>query len=167
MNVDFKYFLIEIFFLVISLPLWIFVKIICLKSNIDFLSLSHNRNWNFLELIHFDTWEALTVSLGGNSYFVTFVDDNSQNVWVYMLKSKSDIFKKLRHFKAGIENKKNLKIKYLHTDNGGEFCSKKFKAFCNEHRIKRYLIVLEIPQQNDVAKRMNMILMEHPRSMLR
>lgn len=34
-----------------------------------------------------------TLSLGGASYFVTFMDDySSQKVWVYPLKRKDDVF---------------------------------------------------------------------------
>lgn len=44
-----------------------------------------------------------------------------------MFDKKSDAFKKFKPFQAWVENKKNSRIKYLHIDNGGEFCSKKFK----------------------------------------
>lgn len=87
-------------------------------------------------MIHSNTWKAPVISLKSNSYFVILNDDYSWKVWVYMLKNKSAIFEKFKYFKAWIEHNKNLKIKYLYSDNGREFCSKKFEALCNEHGIK-------------------------------
>lgn len=83
-----------------------------------------------------------------------------------MLKRKSDVLEKFKFFKAQFKIKRDLKIKYLHTNNREEFYSKKFEAFCNEHGIKRYLTILELYNRNDVTERMNKILMKYARSML-
>ena len=46
------------------------------------------RNTNVLDLVYFDVCGPIDVeSLGGNKYFVTFIDDASQKVWVYFLKT--------------------------------------------------------------------------------
>ena len=48
-----------------------------------------------LEYVHSDLWgPAQQVSLGGNSYFLSIIDDYSRRVWVYTLKSKDQVFKK-------------------------------------------------------------------------
>jgi len=45
-----------------------------------------------LELIHSDVCGKIgTQSLGGGEYFVTFVDDHTRHVWVYILKHKSEV----------------------------------------------------------------------------
>jgi hypothetical protein len=42
-----------------------------------------------LEIVHSDVCGPMrTTSLGGARYFVTYIDDFSRNVWVYLLKSK-------------------------------------------------------------------------------
>jgi transposase InsO family protein len=92
-------------------------------------------------------------SLGGSLYYVTFIDDYSRKTWLYLLKSKDEIFSKFQEFKAKIENLTNKKIKTLRTDNGGEYTSKEFFAFCKSARIRREMIVPHNPQQNGVAKR--------------
>ena len=33
-----------------------------------------------------------TTSIGGGRYFLTFIDDFSRKVWVYVLKSKREVF---------------------------------------------------------------------------
>lgn len=60
------------------------------------------------------------VRWGGGNYYVTFIDDASRYVWVYILKSKGDVFRVLRGWKTLVENRYEKKIKILRTDNGGE-----------------------------------------------
>ena len=50
-----------------------------------------------------------------------FIDDYTRMTWVTFLKEKSEAFEKFKIFKAKVENKINLKIKCLRSDNGGEF----------------------------------------------
>ena len=92
-------------------------------------------------------------SLGGSLYYVTFIDDFSRKTWLYLLKTKDEVFSKFQEFKAEVENPTNKKIKTLRFDNGGEYTSKELVAFCKAARIRRELIVPRNPQQNGVAKR--------------
>ena len=47
------------------------------------------RKPNVLDLVYSDVCDPIDVeSLGGNKYFVTFIDDASRKVWVYFLKTK-------------------------------------------------------------------------------
>ena len=78
-----------------------------------------------LDYIHSDVWgPSPTTSYGGSSYFVSFIDDFSRKVWVYMLKKKSDVFTFFKQFRALVENITGRTIKCLRIDNGGEFTSK-------------------------------------------
>ena len=48
-----------------------------------------------LEIVHNDVCGRLEAkSLSGAEYFVTFIDDKSRYVWIYILKNKSEVFKK-------------------------------------------------------------------------
>ena len=62
---------------------------------------------------------------------------------------------------------KNKKIKCLRTDNGGEYTDGEFLVFCKQEGIQRQFTVAYTPQQNGVAERMNSILTERIRAMLR
>ncbi|KAI5317980.1 hypothetical protein L3X38_037687 [Prunus dulcis] len=42
-------------------------------------------------------------------------------VWVYFMKQKSEVFAKFKEWKTEIENQTGRKIKYLRSDNGGEY----------------------------------------------
>jgi transposase InsO family protein len=54
----------------------------------------------------------------------------------------------------------------LRSDNGGEFISKEFMDYCNNHGIKRQFSVARTPQQNGVVERKNMTIQEMARTML-
>ena len=97
---------------------------------------------------------------------MTFIDDYSRKVGVYILKSKADVFGVFKQFRALVENKTGRPIKCLRTDNGGEFTSLEFENYCKEVGIERHKITVYTPQQNGVAKRMNKTLLERARSIL-
>ena len=52
------------------------------------------------------------------------------------------------------------------SDNGGEFTSKEFNHYYEEHGIKRQFSAARTPQQNRVAERKNIIVLEMARTML-
>ncbi|GJT84568.1 putative RNA-directed DNA polymerase [Tanacetum coccineum] len=97
---------------------------------------------------------------GGSRYYVTFIDDYSRKVWVYFLKNKSEVFNTFKKWKAAVENETNLQVKCLKSDNGGEYSSREFIEYCAKNGIRMLKIVLETPQQNGVAERMNRTLNE-------
>jgi transposase InsO family protein len=105
-------------------------------------------------------------SLGGALYYLTFIDDYSRKTWLYLLKSKDEVFIKFQEFKAEIENLMNKKIKTLRTDNGGEYTSKEFVAFYKSAGIRRELTVPHNPQQNGLAERKNRSIEETVKSLL-
>ncbi|KAJ4716980.1 Retrovirus-related Pol polyprotein from transposon TNT 1-94 [Melia azedarach] len=78
-----------------------------------------HRTKGTLDYIHSDCWGPSRVeSLGGHRYFVSMIDDFSRMTWVFIMKHKSEAFKKFRQWKALVENQTGKKIKRLRTDNG-------------------------------------------------
>ncbi|GKA07713.1 retrovirus-related pol polyprotein from transposon TNT 1-94 [Tanacetum coccineum] len=59
-----------------------------------------------------------------------------------------------------VENQTGRIVKKLRTDNGLEFCNRKFEQLCIESGIARHLTVAGTPQQNRVAERINRTLMD-------
>ena len=66
----------------------------------------------------------------------------------------------VEEFKDLIENYIEKKIKIFRSDNRGEFTSNEFKELCKDSGIKRELTTPYNPQQNGVAKRKNIMIME-------
>lgn len=64
------------------------------------------------------------------------VDDHTRFMWVYAIKTKTDalnVFKKFKEF----ERERELKVKTLRSDRGGEFLNNLFTAYCDQTGIKR------------------------------
>ena len=69
------------------------------QKKLSFLTGSKKLRATKLELVHTYLWGPFPVaSLGGSRYYITFIDDCSNKVWVYFLKNKSDV---LDTFKGG------------------------------------------------------------------
>lgn len=58
-----------------------------------------------LELIHSDICGPMrTESLSKSLYFISFIDDYSRKIYVYLIRKKSEVLDKFKHFKNCVEN---------------------------------------------------------------
>ncbi|GJZ02717.1 putative RNA-directed DNA polymerase [Tanacetum coccineum] len=124
------------------------------------------RTENILDLVHSDVCGPMkTKTLGGCSYFVTFIDDHSRKVWVYTLKTKDQVLDVFKQFHALVERQTGKKLKCIRSDNGGEYIGP-FDAYCREHGIQHQKTPPKTPQLNGLAERMNRTLVERVRCLL-
>ncbi|KAM1487717.1 hypothetical protein ACFX2I_001756 [Malus domestica] len=131
-------------------------------------SVPSTKKGNLLDLVYSDVCGPMEVeSLGRNKYFVTYIDDASRRVWVYLLKSKDQVFQTFQEFHAMVERETGKPLKCLRSDNGGEYTSHQFREYCVKHGIRHEKTVPGTPQHNGVAERMNRTIMEKVRCMLR
>ncbi|GAB0095500.1 uncharacterized protein DMENIID0001_108920 [Sergentomyia squamirostris] len=120
-----------------------------------------------LELVHSDVCGPLQIkSFGGHCYFVTFIDDYSRNVSVYVMKRKSEVFQCFKDYKQLAEKQTGYQLKKIRSDNGKEYVNKVFSDFCKLHGIQHQKTAPYSPQQNGLAERMNRTLMDKVRCML-
>ena len=63
-----------------------------------------------------------------------------------------------------VKTETNLKVKFLRSNNGGEYIDGGFGEYCVAQGIRIEKIIPGTPQQNSVAERMNRTLNEHARS---
>nr|GFC18730.1 putative ribonuclease H-like domain-containing protein [Tanacetum cinerariifolium] len=82
------------------------------------------------------------------------------------LASNDEIASVLKTFIVGLENLLSLKVKIIRCDNGTEFKNVDLNQFCGLKGIKREFSVPRTPQQNGIAERKNMTLIEAARTML-
>ena len=133
----------------------------------SFKSKQHIFTSNPLELIHMDLFgPSRTRSLGGNYYALVFVDDYSCFTWTFFISSKSETFQVFRKFAKVVQNEKDLKIKSIRSDHGGEFQNESFEKFYEHHGISHNFPAPRTPQQNGVVERKNRSLEELARTML-
>lgn len=60
---------------------------------------------------------------------MTLTDDNSRNIWLYIVKTNDQPLQKFKIWKAIVENYIGLQVKVLKTDNGLEFHNKEFDDY--------------------------------------
>ncbi|MCH88103.1 copia-type polyprotein, partial [Trifolium medium] len=119
-----------------------------------------SRASNQLEVINSDVCGPFEVpSLGGNKYFISFVDEFSKMMWIYLIKAKSESFDVFKKFKKKVEQESEKSIKILRTDGGGEYTSNEFKQFLAEQGIEHEVIARYTPQHNGLAERRNRTVM--------
>ncbi|KAJ0078424.1 hypothetical protein Patl1_37243 [Pistacia atlantica] len=88
------------------------------------------------ELIHCDVWGPYhTASLSSAHYFLSIVDDYTRVTWVYLLRTKSEVFLRLLSFMTMVTRKFGKVVKQIRSDNGTEFTNHNFQLFCQKNGI--------------------------------
>ena len=78
-----------------------------------------------LNYVHTNVWRPTkTTSIGGNHYFVSFIEDNSRGCWIYTMKHKGEVLELFVEWKKNMN--KRRKIKVLRSNNGGKYTSDPF-----------------------------------------
>ncbi|GJS37383.1 putative ribonuclease H-like domain-containing protein [Tanacetum coccineum] len=120
-----------------------------------------------LHLLHMDLFGPTFVkSLMKKMYCLVVTDDYSRFTWVFFLATKDETNGILKSFITGIENLVDHKVKVIRCDNGTKFKNREMNQFCEMKGILRQFSVARTPQQNRVAERRNMTLIEVARTML-
>ena len=111
----------------------------------------------------------------GQRYFISFIDDYSRYMYLYMLHKKSETLDAFKIFKAEVEKQCEKKIKIMRSDRGGEYYGRytedgqapgPFTKFLQEHGIVAQYTMPSSPDQNGVAERRNRTLLDMVWSML-
>jgi len=105
-----------------------------------------------LELIHSDLAGPITpVAMGGFRYVMSFIDDYSGAIFLYLLQKKSDLISATERFLADVAPYGN--IKRLRSDNGTEYTSNEYQSLLIRHRIKHERSAPYSPHENGTAER--------------
>ena len=62
----------------------------------------------------------------GYRYFLTFTNDLSRYRYIYLMKHKSETFKKFKEFQSEVENHRDKKIRFLQSDRRDKYLSYEF-----------------------------------------
>jgi hypothetical protein len=68
-----------------------------------------------------DVWGPACESISRYKYYVSFIDDFSKFIWIYLLKHKSEVFQKFHDFQNLVERLFDKRILDVQTDWGGEY----------------------------------------------
>ena len=89
--------------------------------------------------------------MGGNKYFVTFIDDFSRKLWTYLIKKKSEVIQVFTKFKSMVERQSGKTLKILRTDGGRKYVSKDFDMLCEKEGIVHEVVLPYTPQHDGTA----------------
>jgi hypothetical protein len=126
------------------------------------------RAEKFGDVIHTDVGVFEKMSLGGNYYFITFIDEATRFKNIFFMKKKDEAFEKFKFFRKWFKNQFGFNFKKVNCDGGGEYlASNCFKEFVIRKGIDFSITPPNTPQLNGIAERFNRVLEEGVRCILR
>ena len=128
-------------------------------------SASQPRSQRILELIHTDISGPITpVALGEFAYFITFIDDFTRFVTVYLMRKKSEAFFFFTKYHNESTTRHGCKIARLMSDEGSEYKSQSMLNFLLKEGIESLQSIPYTPEQNGIAERTNRSLVDIART---
>ena len=112
---------------------------------------------------------SLDMDSHGQKYFISFIDDFSRYMYLYMLHNKNEALDVFKVFKAEVEKQCGKQIKIMRSNRGGEYYGRymedgqalgPFAKFLQENGIVAQYTMLGSPDQNGVAERRNQTLLD-------
>jgi IS30 family transposase len=94
------------------------------------------------------------------------VDDYLRYTWIFFLHDKSEVAVCFKKFAKRAQNKFEVKIKKITSDNSKEFDNTNIEAYFDEVGIKHEVSTTYTPQQNGVVEGKNQTLITLARTML-
>ena len=134
--------------------------------NKPFYPSQNKANYPF-EKIHMDTVQSSDISIYGNKYFLSILDEFTRYGWVFFFKTKSEVFSIFQKWFNQVCNIFNAHIKYIKSDNGLEFINNNFKNFCSQHGIIHTTSIKYTPSQNGKAERFQETLIYNATALLK
>ncbi|PIL33575.1 transcription factor [Ganoderma sinense ZZ0214-1] len=118
--------------------------------------------------VHTDVWGKATVrTWDRKEYYITFLDDYSDEAVVSLMRNKSDALARYRAYEAWVKVHRGVTaIEELQSDRGGEYTGHEFTAHLESQGTVRRLTVHDSPQQNGKGERLNRTTAEHARALL-
>ena len=118
-------------------------------------------------MLHMDIFGPVsTQSLGGKKYTLVIVDEYSRYTWVFFLKHKSEAAEEIISFVKKMEVLNGNQVKQIRSDHGIDFRNHLLEYFCVDKGISQNFSSMRTPQQNGIAERRNITLIEVARSMI-
>ncbi len=118
-------------------------------------------------VVHSDLMGPIRIaSKSGFRWILTYMCEQSEYSYVFLLKQKNEQEHKFKEFKAMYEKDVSWKIKCLRSDNGLEYLSNDFREYLRLNGIKHGTSVARTPQSNGKIERLNRTLTEKARTLL-
>jgi hypothetical protein len=124
-----------------------------------------HRSTRPLELVFSDVWGPAPTSVGGYSYYISFIDDYNKFTWLYLLRDRTEVQRIFLQFQAHVERLLDAKIKCVQSDWGGEY-QKLHNQFFRSLGISHHVSCPHTHQQNGSVERKHRHIVETGLSLL-
>jgi hypothetical protein len=111
-------------------------------------------------------WTNGVATCNGYRYFVAFTDDLSRYGYIYLMKHKSETFKKFKEFQNEVENQLDRKIKHLHSDRSRKYLSFEFETHLKACGTVPQRTPARTLQRNGMSEQRNRTLLYNLRCMM-
>ena len=105
------------------------------------------------DIVHSDLWTSPVTSSAGHKYYVFFLDDYTNYLWTFPLKTKAQVYTTFLSFRTYIKTQFEREIKAFQCDNGREFDNSPFHDFCAKHGMVFRFSCPHTSPQNGKAER--------------
>ena len=114
------------------------------------------------DIVISDVCEPFKVSIGGYRYFVTWLELKKRLLSIEFTKNKEcvTITDSLKHFMAWLLQQKKANVKWIRTNNSGEYTGKEFQNLCSKVGIIHGTTSPYTPKHNRTAEWYNRMLQE-------
>jgi hypothetical protein len=131
----------------------------------------HPRSTRKLFRVFSDICPVSPETFGHCLYFITFVDEATRYVWIYLMPSKSSatVLAVLRTWVPLVQNQSGTTLINFRTDEGDEYTGETLKTvtpFLEEHGITHEPTSAYSSSSNGIAERMNRTVMDMVRTMM-
>ncbi|KAA0050638.1 Beta-galactosidase [Cucumis melo var. makuwa] len=97
-----------------------------IPQSFDLISIDGKNPWildsGAIDNLTGDVWGPSKITTSsGKRWFVTFIDDHTRLIWVFLVSDKSEVTSVFQDFYNIVETQFNIKIAILRSDNGREF----------------------------------------------
>jgi hypothetical protein len=90
-----------------------------------------------LKMLHIDLFGPIVyISITGNKYGLVIINNYSRLTWVFLLQDKSETQEVLKKFLKRVQNKFDVKVKRIRSDNVTEFKNTQVENYLDEEGIK-------------------------------
>lgn len=129
-------------------------------SRLNTKNKSNHKVSETLACVHSDLCSLPTKSYNGSKYFITFLDEKTHFVVLYVLNSKDQALAAFKHYPAFAERDTGKKLKTIRTENGGEYTSTDWNTYCLTSGITHSRGPPHSPQLHGKAERFNRTLLD-------
>ena len=136
-------------------------------TRVSFPQCLDQQTKSLFELVHTNIWgPSRAEPTLGFQYFVTFIDDYARCTWLFLMKTRVDLFSIFQKFHSEVRTQSNTSIRVLRNDNAKEYLFASVSSFKSLYGILHQSSCAYASQHNGVAERKNRHLVETVRTLL-